>query len=271
MYQGESLWVTRVGQIEFNPAQFLDPAGHGLAPVGSLRTHVAEALALVRGLVRPSCALGDVVLTRLDIARDFEGVEDPGALLHALVSAPRKWARSITLHFNPHGAGCETLSVRSGKSGMVRLYDKHAERRGEVPHGTVRFEAECRKPWLRNYGHMAALCDVEAEKVDELVRNRWEWSQMGVVVVGSYEDVVSAVSDLGASGNDSLGILRWIVSQRTGGPIRPASRTTETKYRKLAREAGVCLAVGEVSSRRLDFDKGIEVTGSDLLAQRVPA
>ncbi len=72
------------------------------------------------------------------------------------------------------------------------------------------------------------------------------------------------------SGNESLG-FGWIVAQRTGGSIRPVGRTTETKYRKLAREAGVSLALGGVTSRRLDFETGTEVTGTHLLAQRVPA
>jgi hypothetical protein len=40
---------------------------------------------------------------------------------------------------------------------------------------------------------MTALYEVEGQKVHELVRNRWEWSQMRFIVVGSYEDVVSAV------------------------------------------------------------------------------
>ncbi len=271
VFQGESLWMTRRGRIDFNPARLLDPNGHGLAPFESLREVIAEALGLVRGWVKPSCAMGDLNITRLDIARDFEGVEDPGALIHALVGTPRKWARSISLHFNPRGAGCETLSVRSGKAGMVRLYDKHAETGGEVPRGTVRFEAECRKGWLRTSGNIATLGDAKVQKIQELARNRWEWSQMGVTVVGSSEDVVLAVTDLGLSGNEALAVVGWIAVQRAGGAIRPASRTTEAKYRKLAREAGVCLAQGDIGSRRLDFETGREVTGSDLLAQRVPA
>jgi hypothetical protein len=73
------------------------------------------------------------------------------------------------------------------------------------------------------------------------------------------------------SEHDSLGVLGWIVSQRCGGSIRPASRTTETKYRKLAREAGVCLAADETISRRLDFDLGTEVSDTEVFSQRLPA
>jgi hypothetical protein len=271
VYQGESLWMTRRGRIDFNPARLLDPAGHGLAPVESLRDVVGEALGLVRGLVRPSCSLGDVVLTRLDVARDFEGVENPAPLLHALVAGSRKWARSKCAYFDPHGADAQTLSIGSGGAGMVRLYDKYVETGGAVPRGTVRFEAECRKPWLKNYGGITTLSDVGDERVEELARNRWEWSEMGRAVVGSYDEVVAAVEGLGLSGKEAVALLGWIVAQWAGGAIQPSSRTTVSKYRKLTRQAGVCLAVGEVTSRRLDFDLGTEVTGSDLLSQRAPA
>ena len=93
-----------------------------------------------------------------------------------------------------------------------------------------------------------------------------------MTVVSGYDDVVQAVSDLGLSGNEALAVVGWIAAQRAGGAIRPASRTTEAKYRKLAREAGVCLAQGEIGSRRLDFDTGKEVMGGARVApRRLPA
>lgn len=54
----------------------------------------------------------------------------------------------------------------------------------------------------------------------------------------------------------------WIESQKASSAIRPASRTTEAKYLRLTREAGVFLVAGEITSRRLDFDSGTELRRS---------
>jgi hypothetical protein len=151
------------------------------------------------------------------------------------------------------------LSISSGTAGMTRLYDKWAETGGAVPPGSVRFEAECRKPWLKAYAKIKLLGDVTPERVERLARNRWEWSQMGVVTVGSADDLVTAVRRLQLKGMDALALIGWITAQSAGGSIRPASRTTEAKLRRLAREAGVGLSRVPVLSRRLDFASGREI------------
>jgi hypothetical protein len=253
------------GRVDFNPARVLDPGGHGLAPVASIREVISETLESVQHLARPACATGDLRITRLDIARDFEGVENPAGTLQGLVALPRKWAKSISLDVNPSSSACETLSVRSGKAGMVRLYDKWVETDGAVAVGTLRFEAECRKDWLRNYGAMRVLDDVDEGRVEELAWNRWEWSQMGVVLVGQPDDLVAAVGKLGLGGMEALRLIGWVVVQGADGGIRPASRTTEAKLRQLARQLGIGLSPdfpGSAVARRLDFDSGREVVAA---------
>lgn len=86
-----------------------------------------------------------------------------------------------------------------------------------VPPGGVRFEAECRKPWLKPYDKIKLLSDVTPARVELLARNRWEWSQMGVVTVGNPEDLVSAVSRLQLKGMDVLALIGWITAQSAGG------------------------------------------------------
>ena len=171
-------------------------------------------------------------MTRLDVARDFVDVDSPTVTLEALVGMPRKWARTGVLHFDPKGLGTQTLSISSGTAGMTRLYDKWAETSGAVPPGTMRFEAECRKPWLKAYGKIKLLGDVTPERVERLARNRWEWSQMGVVTVGNPDDLVAAVRGLHLRGLDGPG-PHWLdrVPERGRG-LRPASRTTEAKLRR---------------------------------------
>jgi hypothetical protein len=253
-----SVWA----RVDFNPARVLDPDGYGLAPVTSIPDVVCETLRPIQHLTRPACAIGDVHLTRLDVARDFEDVENPAATFLSLLPMPRKWAKTTTLDVNPRSSRCETLAVRSGKEGMVRLYDKWVETNGAVAPGTVRFEAECRKGWLWNYGAMRVLDDVEACRVEELAWNRWEWSQMGVVIVEQPDDLVAAVARLGLVGMEALKLIGWIVAQGAGGGIKPASRTTEAELRRLARAAGIGLSPGfpgSAAARRLDFVTGREV------------
>jgi hypothetical protein len=263
MFQAKRQAYTKWAKVDFNPARVPDPDGHSLAPVTSIRDAVSETLRSIQPLMTPACAIGDLHLTRLDVARDFEGVENPAATLLGLLPMPRKWAKTTTLDVNPRSSQCETLSVRSGSAGMVRLYDKWVETDGAVAPGTVRFEAECRKGWLRNYGAMRVLDDVEACRVEELAWNRWEWSQMGVVIVEQPDDLVAAVARLGLRGMDALKFIGWTVAQGAGGGIKPASRTTEAELRRLARAAGIGLSPGfpgSAAARRLDFATGREVT-----------
>jgi len=114
------------GIIGIRTCRVLDPDGHGLAPITSVKDVVSETLRTVKPLVTPACAIEDLHLTRLDIARDFEGVENPAGTIKSLVPMPRKRATSVSLNVNPRGSASQTLSVCSGNAGMVRLYDKCA-------------------------------------------------------------------------------------------------------------------------------------------------
>jgi hypothetical protein len=78
-------------------------------------------------------ALEELRVTRLDVARDFSGVENPAATLEALVGMPRKWARTEVVHFDPKELGTQTLSISSGTACMARLYDESAHTAGAVP------------------------------------------------------------------------------------------------------------------------------------------
>jgi len=104
VFQAESEWMTRVGRLDFNPARLIDPLGHGLAAVADLEGAIVEAVGAVAHYVKPGCARSEMRMTRLDVARDISvGVEDSAAIIEALVSLPRKWARGVSLHVDPRG------------------------------------------------------------------------------------------------------------------------------------------------------------------------
>jgi hypothetical protein len=94
---------------------------------------------------------------------------------------------------------------------------------------------------------------------------------MGVVTVGNPEDLVAAVRHLELKGMDALALIGWITAQSAGGGIRPASRTTEAKLRRLAREAGVGLSRVSTVARRLDFASGQEIVDAVGALARVSA
>lgn len=54
------------------------------------------------------------------------------------------------------------------------------------------------------YGKIKLLGDVTPERVETLARNRWECSQMGIVKVGTADDLVMAVRHLELKGMDAL-------------------------------------------------------------------
>ncbi len=146
----------------------------------------------------------------------------------ALVGTPHKWARRGALLFDPKGLGTQTISISSRTARMTRLYDKWAETGGAVPPGTLRFEAECRKPWLKAYGKIKQLGDVTPERVERLAVNRWEWSQMGVVTVGNPEDLVAAVRGPHLRGLDAPG-SDWLDRGPERGRGRQASQPDDRK------------------------------------------
>lgn len=249
-----------VGKIELNPARVVDPDGHSLATVEVLPTAVAAAWAAAADLVAPACGPEDARVKRLDVARDFHGVERPDFYLRGLAPVKRPWARKNLVHFDPARKGAQTLMVGSG-AGVVRLYDKHAETSGQVPPGTLRWEAECRSDWSKRYGDMRSLGDINCESVDRLALNRWEWSAMGVEVTAT-ERVVEKVQRSGLSPAKQRAFLGFLL-MRSVGAESPMSNDTATEFNRLVRTLGVTLDAGEPAGPafvgRLDFEAGTEV------------
>lgn len=256
---GQRWW----GKVEFNPSRLADPAGYGLASVSQLRPAVERVAAAAGALLEPEC--GEVAgwgLKRLDVARDFEGIDQPGTVIRALAPIHRPWARRNLVHADPSRAGAQTLMVGSG-AGVVRLYDKHAETAGVAPLGSVRWEAECRSGWLSAYGRMKRLGDVNDETAAVLARDRWEWSQMGAEVAGDLTRLVERVSASGLTPRQRVMFLGWLVTQAAGEAWEPGSRATLAKWRKVQRDLGIAAPTDLVTTgavvRRLDWETGREV------------
>lgn len=249
-------------KVEFNPSRVHDPEGARLASVSEAMGAYLLAWDAARELVTPMSdnpLVGNV--KRLDVARDFSGVSDPGLYLRALLPIHRPYARRQFAYNDPGRNMAETVYVGSGAGG-VRLYDKHREQPEKVVEGTLRWETEARDRWLSRLAAIETLEDLTEERVTILARDRWEWSAMGTAVE-STAAVVQKVKSTGLSPRKRAMFIGWLVNAAYGEQT-VTSRTTLTEFRQLARDLGVALDGGALSGApefvgRLDFDSGREV------------
>ncbi len=251
------------GKVEFNPSRVADPAGYGLASVAQLRPAVHAVAKELGALVEPEDHnTGSWSVKRLDVARDFEGVDQAPTLIRALAPIHRPWARRNLVHADPSRQGAQTLMVGSG-AGVVRLYDKHAETQGRAAEGSLRWEAECRAGWLKACAGVQRLADVNEGSAGLLAGNRWEWSQMGAEVAGDLSRLVDLVRASSLTAREQRSFLGWIVEQAAGAAWAPPGKEALAKYRRVQRELGIAAPTDLVASgavvRRLDWDSGREV------------
>ncbi len=251
------------GKVELNPSRVLDGSGWGLAGAEDVEGCVERAWPAVLDLMTPLVPVAQSRVRRLDVARDFAGVEHAGGLIRGLAPVNRPWAKRNLVHADPKRHGAQTLMVGSG-AGIVRLYDKAAETKGEAPGGSVRWEAEARGDWCEKYGEIKYLGDVTAKNCERLARDRWEWSAMGNEV-GAGSRIIDVVERSGLSDREQTMFLGWLMRQAAGRHW-DASRTTLAKFRQVQRQLGIVIDPamfengegGRITSR-LDFDSGREV------------
>jgi hypothetical protein len=251
-----------VGKVEYNPARVVDPEGHSLATADQTLSTLEEVRILAGAFVQvngPDWMHQRV--RRMDTAKDFDGIGRPGALLAGLATVHRPWSRKNNLFNDSSRAGAQTLSVGGGQSG-VNLYDKHAETKGAVAAGTLRWEARNRSGWLERYGEIKHVNDITTDRLEALAMNRFDWSGMGVEVTVA-DEVVERVLRSDLSGADQRGLLGWLLMASVGKES-PMSSRTAAKYRAAARRLGIALDPamfegGEAFRARLDWETGTEV------------
>lgn len=256
------------GKLECNPSRVIDPDGHSLCPASQLLPVLDDAMhaAVREGYFSPKiCTVRETNVKRLDIARDFSGVDNASHLVEGLRGVHRPWSRKVGTFSDASRGGAQTLLV-GGKRSEVRLYDKNAETGGEAP-GVVRWEAQCRTNWLGRYGEIAKLSDATEDRVDSLGLDRWEWSQMGQTVMSSAQVLVERVHRSDLSPTVRRNLIGYLVEQAYGLPV-DASSSTVAMYRRQARELGVAMALDGLDAEaaesvgfgvRLDLETGTEV------------
>lgn len=138
---------TGVGQMAWLEASLpkrADPDGDNsvaldLEPaMDVLRDLVAEALQFID--LEPGTVIDDGKVVRLDLVRDFFGVDRQTELLDGLASVVQPGRAKVRRFADPSANRAETVRVGPRAWGCT-LYDKHTETGGKAPAGQVRFEA----------------------------------------------------------------------------------------------------------------------------------
>jgi len=255
----KSVLANVFGKVEFNPSRVVDPDGASLASVAETLEVFSSVVMAAGCVVVPTRIdeLGSYTVKRIDVAKDFQCVTSPSALIRGLAPIPRNWARKNLVHADPSKHGAQTLMVGS-KEGVVRLYDKFAETHGQVAPGTLRWEVEARATWASKYGSLRLMSDLPNTGIEKLALDRWEWSAMGVEV-STVSGVLDVVAALGLSERESTMFLGWLVRQSTPYAWSP-SFTTVAKFRRLQRELGISVGPDALDSMsascRLDWQLG---------------
>jgi hypothetical protein len=257
---GTGEWV---GKAEFNPSRVIDPDGHSLCPPEALPSILDQVRERASGLVAANGSdWMHANAKRLDVTRDFEGIARPAALLSGLATVHRPWSRKNNLFNDASRAGAQTLSVGGGQSG-VNLYDKHAETKGAVPVGTLRWEARCRSGWLDRYGGIKHMEDITTAGLEALAMDRFDWSGMGAEVSAA-DEVVERVLRSGLTPTEQERLLGYLLCVSVGREPSK-SRTTAAKFRRYARQLGIALDPSSLLGNedqftaRLDWASGTEV------------
>jgi hypothetical protein len=115
------------------------------------------------------------------------------------------------------------------------------------------------------YGNMRNVGDMTDDSIDELGRDRFEWSGMGTGVASSLQIVIDSVKRLGLTPTKSRNLLGYLMQSAYGVPTK-MSKSTAAEYRRLARQAGVSMALDGIDQQdpvgvivRLDLESGMEV------------
>jgi len=247
--------------VEFNPSRFVDPLGWGLCPIDRLHDVIAEALSMVMALVDPIGPADEVVIRRLDIARDFRDVLDVERIIRGLFEVKRTHCRQAGVFKDSSDVpGSVSAGSRAGK---VRTYDKCRQSRGQAPDGTVRSELEARSGWLKRYGGIYTLGNLTEANILRLFINRMSWFGLEREII-TFQIAIQRIIDEDLDPRRFQGLIKYMFNRNAGGEQKCSDRTAG-KYEQFLRELGIALLLEErepTMVSRLDLASGREVVAS---------
>jgi hypothetical protein len=258
VYRSYGSWMC---SFEFNPARIVDPDGYGLCHPEDLADVIDEVTETVRSHVAPILPNDCFTVRRLDIARNFQGVDQPARYLLGLRPVARPYATRESLWFDKGVPATLWAGLKSGDT--VKLYDKHLQAPQLTPSGTVRVEVQALQGWCKRYGGIERVEDLTPENIDILFDNRTDWMGLKreVMTVESAIDKILQIE--GMDVRTKLGLLEYASAVRRGtDPLLTVKASALTKYKQILKDLGIAPYLDVDFDRatfRLDFESGTEV------------
>jgi len=273
--------------LEFNPARQMDPDGDTLCHPDLVEATVIWAIKELSYAVMPAWGVDketgefifddsskwpegwqkEVVLTRLDIARDFYSPYDSFGV-KSLINIRKKRHRKDFLYRNDEVV--QTMTWGSKHTIRCNLYNKSLKHHKDAKGGWFRFEEQIRTSALKKYG-MRTLDGVRAKPVFSLLWERWDLSNLSsdVSIAEGATDFMAKLHSL-TSPIKAQTFLGLAYSLHVGLPVAMNDRTV-SDYRKLGISCGFTLGddPANLGSKNvhIDFAQGIlvdtEVTKSN--------
>lgn len=216
-------------------------------------------------------------IVRLDLVRDFHGIDRQTDLLDGLAAIDQPGRAKVRRFADPSANRAETLRVGPRAWGCT-LYDKHTESRGKAPDGQIRFEARLHRPQLTSV--FARLHGGQIKTVGDLVRigssegigdggaslaftQRAWFERVGFDrTISSRSGLADALRRAHLSHTEAAGVWAYLTLPGWGSGI---SKNSRSKYRRIAANLGYApaydgavLPVDATQGQmiRLDYDTG---------------
>jgi hypothetical protein len=209
-----------------------------------------------------------LTIKRLDIVRDFHGVDRMASILDGLASFPRGRAWTVRRYADAERGNAQTLRIGPRSSWSATLYDKLAEATGRHDGTQLRYELRARSAFLksktaRKLGRpQLTLGALDLGVLQLLAADRFSAVGYGQPVDGGHR-LAQILRDAAVSDRVRRTLVGYLAC-RSLGIDTGMSSNTERKYRKLAEELGIAassLGPGDVidATARLDLLQGVQV------------
>jgi len=255
------------GFLSFNPSRWLLPDEWRCPPAPMAIDAIHSVFNSAAPLLRPLGSASEAEVKRLDIARDFKGVESPAPYLMRRDVEGRSvrnlnWSQSVS------ASGGRTIRGWN-KSGSIQLYDKHRQSHEVAPNGTLRFEVQMRQ-WLTRYGvQVTAVADITTASVEAAAKLWWEKAGFGTALMAEHDVYAGLREHFGKSrnaaalANSTFGYFSRI---KAGLDTHDVPPNTRRRYNHALRSIDIALIEsGEArlgEAKWLDLDSGTEVVFS---------
>jgi hypothetical protein len=269
--------------LDFNPARQMDPDGDTLCHPDVVEATVIWAIKELSYAVMPAWGVDketgefiyddpsrwpegwqkEVVLTRLDIARDFYSPFESFGV-KSLTNIRKKRHRKDVLHRNDEVV--QTMTWGSKHSIRCNLYNKSLKHHKDAKGGWFRFEEQVKTKALKQYG-MRTLDGVRANRAYSLLWERWDLSNLSsdvTIAEGAVEFMTTLLN--ATSPTKAQTFMGLALSLHLGLPVAMNDRTID-EYRKIGKSCGFTLGEdpANLGSKKvhIDFARG-EVVDSEV-------